>query len=129
MTISDGTEIKNLTLYPPARLSLEAETPLWMELAEEEGVQPLLMIGNALNFKDITEDDAINNFISETTFVNKKIYQILNATLGEEEQENITKETLFNDTHIVPVLKNLKSVPIEIEFGKNPKYQSQSCSG
>ena len=37
MTISDGTETKNLTLYHPARPSLEAETPLWMELEEEEG--------------------------------------------------------------------------------------------
>ena len=86
MTISDGTEIKNLTLYPPARPSLEAQTPLWMDPKEEEGVQELLMIGKALTFKDENEDDAINNFISEPTFVNNKIYQILNATLGEEEQ-------------------------------------------
>ena len=48
----------------------------------------------------------------------KKIYQILNAILGEEEQENLTEEALVNDTHIVPVLKNLKSVPIEVESGK-----------
>ena len=108
MTISYGTEIKNLTLYPPARLSLESETPLWMELEEEEGVQPLLKIGKALNFKDETKDDAINNFISEPTSINKQIYQIMNATLGEEEQENLAKETLVGDTHIVPVLKNLK---------------------
>ena len=74
MTISDGTKIKNLTLYPPARSSLEAETPLWMELEEEEGVQPLLTIGKALNFKDEIEDDAINNFISEPTSINKQIY-------------------------------------------------------
>ena len=56
-----------------------------MEPEEEEGVQPLLTIGKALNFKDETKDDAINNFISEPTSVNKKIDQILNATLGEEE--------------------------------------------
>ena len=59
----------------------------------------------ALNFKDETEDDAINNFISEPTSVNKQIYQIMNSTLGEEEQENLTEETLVSDTHIVPVLK------------------------
>ena len=118
MAISDGTETKNLTLYPPDRPSLEDENPLWMELEEEEGIQPLLTIGNALNFKDETEDNAINNFISEHTSVNKQIYQILNSTLGEEEQENITEETLVSDTHIVPVLKNSKSVPVEIELGK-----------
>ena len=38
MTISDGIEINNLTLYPPVRPSLEAETLLWMEPEEEEGV-------------------------------------------------------------------------------------------
>ena len=37
MTISDGIEINNLTLYPLAQLSLEAETLLWMEPEEEEG--------------------------------------------------------------------------------------------
>ena len=118
MTISDGTETKNLTLYPPARPRLEVETPLWMDPEEEEGVQPLLTIGKALTFKDETEYDSINNFISEPTSVNKKIYQILNATLGEEEQENITEETLVSDTHIVPALKNSKSVPIEVVSGK-----------
>ena len=118
MTILDETKTKNLTMYPLAQPCLEAETPLWMELEEEEGIQPLLTIGKALTFKDETEDNAINNFISEPTSVNKKIYQILNTTLGEEEQENITEEALVSDTHIVPLLKKLKSVPIVVEFGK-----------
>ena len=88
-----------------------------MDPEEEEGVQPLLTIGNALTFKDEAKDDAINNFISEPTSV-KKIYQIRNATLGEEEQENITEETLVSDSHIVPVLKNSRSVLVEIKPGK-----------
>ena len=41
---------------------------------------------NALNFKDEAEDDAINNFINEPNSINKQIYQILNSTLGEEEE-------------------------------------------
>ena len=36
MTISDGTETKSITLYPPSRPRLEAETPLWVELEEED---------------------------------------------------------------------------------------------
>ena len=52
MTISDGTETKILTLYPLAQPSLEVETILWMELEEEDDVQPLLTIGKGLNFKD-----------------------------------------------------------------------------
>ena len=89
-----------------------------MEPKEEEGVQPLLTIGKAFSFKDETEDDAINNFNSEPTSVNKEVYQILNITLGKEEQENLTEEALVDDTHIIPVLKNLKSIPIEVEYGK-----------
>ena len=118
MTILDGIETKNLTLYPRARPSLEAKTPLWIELEEEEGIQPLLTIGKDLTFKDKIEDNTINSFISEPTFVNKQIYQILNNTLGEVEQENLTEETLVGDTHIILVLKNSKSVPVEIELGK-----------
>ena len=89
-----------------------------MELEEEEGIQPLLTVGKALIFKDEIEDDAINNFISEPTSVKKQTYQILNSTLGEEEQENLTKETLVSNIHIVLVLKSSKSVPVEIEMGK-----------
>ena len=70
MTIFDGMETKSLTLYPPARQSLEAETSLWIE-QEEEDVQPLLTIGKALTFKNKIEDDAISNFISEPTLVDK----------------------------------------------------------
>ena len=130
MTILDGTETKNLTLYPPVWPSIEVETPLWMEIAEEEGVQPLLTIGKALTFKDETEDNAINIFISEPTSVNKQIYQLLNNNLGEEEQENLTEETLVSDTHIIPVLKILKSVPVEIEpLNINPNIapDEQEC--
>ena len=83
MTISEGTETKNITLYPLAWPSIEAEIPLWMDLEEEEHVQPLLTIGKALTFKDETDDYSINSFITNPTYINKKIYQILNSTLGE----------------------------------------------
>ena len=75
--------MKNLTLYPLVRPSLEAETPLWVELKNYEGVQPLLMIGKSLIFKDETEDDAISSFISEPTSINKHVYQILSSILEE----------------------------------------------
>ena len=54
-----------------------------MELEEEDGVQPLLMIGKSLTFKDETEDNAISSFISEPISVSKHVYQILNSTLNE----------------------------------------------
>ena len=64
------------------------------------------------------EDDAINNFISEPTWVDNFFYQILNITLDKEEEENLIEETLVSDTHIIPVMKNSKSIPIEVEPGK-----------
>ena len=73
MSISDGTNTKILSLYPQARPNLEAETPMWMDLEEEEGVQLLLTIGKFLTFKDETKDDTINSFISEPTSVNKHV--------------------------------------------------------
>ena len=42
----------------------------------------------------------------------------MNNTLDEEKQENITEETLVSDTSIILVLKNLESIPVEIEPGK-----------
>ena len=81
MTISNGTETKILTLHPLARPSLEFKTPLWMELEEEYEIQLLLMIGKDLTFKDETEDNAINSFISDPMTINKHVYQILNSTL------------------------------------------------
>ena len=55
------------------------------------------MIGKFLTFKDETEDDTINSFISDPTSISKHVYQILNSTLGEEEQDNLTEETLVSD--------------------------------
>ena len=71
MTISDGSGIKNLTLYPLARPSLYVEIPLWMDLEEEEDLHPLLTIGISLTFKTETEDDTIYNFIRDPTCVTK----------------------------------------------------------
>ena len=51
MSISDGSAMTNMTLYPPAKLSLDVETPLWMNLEEEEYIQTLLRIGRDLTFK------------------------------------------------------------------------------
>ena len=93
MTISYGTDTKILTLYPPSQPSLEIETPLWMELEEEEAIQSLLTIVKALTFKDERKDDVINSFISESTSINKHVYQILNSNLDEEKKEDIIKET------------------------------------
>ena len=81
-----------------------------MDLEEDEGTQPLLTIGRALTFKTETEDDTICNFISEPMSVTKNRYQILNSTLSEMEQEEITEETLVSNAETIPVIKNSKII-------------------
>ena len=99
-----------------------------MDLEEDEGTQPLLTIGRALTFKIETEGETICNFISEPMSVIRQAYQILNKTLKEQEQEEITKESLVSDTEIIPVIDNSKSVPLEVKLGKtlniNPNLKS-----
>ena len=117
-----------MTLYPPSRLSLNIETLLWMDLVEEEDIQPLLTIGRALNFKTETKDDTIYNFISDPTSITKRAYHILNNTLKEREHEELIKEDLVSNTEIIPVIDNSKSVPVEVKLGKtlniNPNLKS-----
>ena len=91
MTISDGTETKSLTSYPPTRPSSYTDTPLWVDLEEEENAQSLLSIGRAFTYKNETEDDTICSFISEPMYVTKHAFQILDNTLSELEQEELTK--------------------------------------
>jgi hypothetical protein len=59
MTISDGYDIKKLTLYPHATPSAEPENSLWMD-TEDESALPVLTIGKPLSFKDEIEDELIN---------------------------------------------------------------------
>ena len=38
--------------------------------------------------------------------------------MSELEQEELTKEALAKNVEIIPILENLKSIPVEIEPGK-----------
>ena len=69
--ICDRISIKNMTLYPPAKPSSDTEIPSWIDLEEEEYIQPLLTFGRALNFKIETEYDTIYNFIRDPTSITK----------------------------------------------------------
>jgi hypothetical protein len=93
MIISDGYDTKKLTLYPPAKPSMETENPFWVD-CEEGDVQPLLTIGKSLSFKNETEDDTINSFISDPMVVTQEAYQTLDNVMDETKQEEITQETL-----------------------------------
>ena len=72
-----------MTLYPPTKPSLDIENQLWMDLEEEEDIQPLLKIGRDMTFKIQTKDDTICNLISEPSSIAKRDYQIMDSTLRE----------------------------------------------
>jgi len=67
MTITRGPIIKNLALYPPAQPSVTMiKTNRHHVSYLTDNIRSPLTIQEALDFKDQTEDDAINNFISQT---------------------------------------------------------------
>jgi len=67
MTITKGANIKNLALYPPAQPSVTIiKTNKHPVSYLTNNIRSPLTIQEALDFKGQTEDDAINNFISQT---------------------------------------------------------------
>jgi hypothetical protein len=59
---------KKLTLYPPTKPTTDQDMPIWIgnEDSDDESVQQLLTLDQALSFKDQTKDDLINTFITNS---------------------------------------------------------------
>ena len=65
MTISRGRNVNNLALYPPAQSSLTIiKTKKEPVSYVTENIRSPPTIEDALEFKDQTEDEIINNFIN-----------------------------------------------------------------
>jgi hypothetical protein len=88
MNISNGYETKQLTLSPHATPLANNDNSVWVDF-EDQPTQPLLTIGQALSLKDSTEDEIINNFICELSFVTREIHNQLTALLESDNQENL----------------------------------------
>jgi hypothetical protein len=89
MTISNGYETKQLTLYPHATPLASNDNSVWVDF-EDQPTQPLLTIGQALSLKDSTKDEIINNFICEPSSVTPQIHNQLTALLDSNNQENFS---------------------------------------
>jgi hypothetical protein len=141
MTISDGYDTKKLTLYPHATPSVEPKNSLWMDL-EDESALPVLTIGKSLSFKDETEDELINSFISDPSAVTQNMYHRLSRIFDPTAQEGVSpemfSETVVNQvnsvvttdtetTELFPKVSS-KSIVVEIKPGKtlniNPDLSS-----
>eukprot|EP00253_Pinus_taeda_P019666 PITA_19666 len=113
MTISNGQETKQLTLYPHATPMINNDNSVWVDYEDEE-TQPILTVGQALTFKDSTEDELISNFISEPSSVNPEIHNHFTVILESKSQHNLETENLPQTLAGSPS----KSITVEIEPGK-----------
>eukprot|EP00253_Pinus_taeda_P020748 PITA_20748 len=113
MTISNGQETKQLTLYPHATPMINNDNSIWVNYEEEE-TQPILTVRQALTLKDSTEDELSSNFISKPSSVISEIHNHLTAILESESQNNLETENLSQILAGSPS----KSMIVEIEPGK-----------
>lgn len=99
MTIAKGDALKNLVLYPHAKPSMPIvkickQPPAY----PEESIHSPLTVVEALEFKDQTEDDIINNFINQASNVSNVKCQMLKEIFDNEALEYPSKDT--NGQHI-----------------------------
>ena len=116
MIITRGTDIKNLVLYPPVQPSVTiVKTNKHPISYLTDNIRSPLNIQEALDFKDQTEDDAINNFISQTELISHTQFHMIKATFDNELEKDPLKGT---HDHTIPVTSVANSKIVEIEPGK-----------
>jgi len=113
MTISNGCETKQLTLYPHATPMINNDNSVWLDYEDDE-TQPILTVRQALTFKDSTEDELISNFISKPSSVSSEIHDHLTTILEYESQQNLRTENLSQTS----ADSTSKSITVDIEPGK-----------
>jgi hypothetical protein len=113
MTISNGYETKQLTLYPHATPLINNDNSVWVDF-DDQLTQPILTIGQDLSLKDSTEDEVINNFICEPSSVTPETHNQLATLLESGNQENLNSENPPQTSNTI----SSKSIPVEIEPGK-----------
>jgi hypothetical protein len=64
------------------------DNSVWVDF-EDPPTQPLLTIRQALSLKDSTEDELINNFICDPSYVTPKIHNQLTALMESDNPENL----------------------------------------
>lgn len=115
-TITKGDAVKYLVLYPPARPSFPiVKICEWPLVYLEESIRSPLTVVEALEFKDQTKDDIINNFINQPANVSNVQCQMLKAILDKKAMEDPLKDT--NNQHIQTTFVH-NNKPVEIEPGK-----------
>ena len=115
MTIARGGNIKNLALYPPTQPSVTIiKTNKHPVSYLTENIRSPLTI-EEVDFKDQTEDDSINNFISQTEIRSCIQCHMIEATFDNELEEDPIKD-MHDQT--IPTISVSNSKIVEIDLGK-----------
>ena len=121
LTISNGTSLQNLIIYPPAQPV--SENMLWLEspYGDEDVEQPLLSISQTRGLEDQTEDDILEQFVSATTSIEfPQSFSDLDNVFTEAFQEQYYPSAtsslvfLFIDEKV-----GASTIPIEIGPGRS----------
>ena len=108
MTISKGDSIKIIIIYSLEKPSLPTVNihkhphTYW-----EKNIRPPLTLVYALEFKDQTEDDIINNFISQPSMSRNLKCQMLKIVLEDETQEDPLEDIYDQHIHTTVVCNNI----------------------
>jgi len=113
MTITRGSNIKNLALYPPTQPSVTIIKPnkhIVSYLTEK--IRSPLTIEDSLDVKDQTEDDVINNFINQAESRSHIQCHMIEATFENELEEDPLKDT-HDQTIPTTSISNRKTIEPE----------------
>eukprot|EP00253_Pinus_taeda_P017564 PITA_17564 len=116
MIITRGIDIKNLVLYPPTQPSVAiVKTNRHPVSYLIDNIRSSLTIQEALDFKDQTEDGAINNFTSQTELTSRTQCHMIKAAFDNKLEEDPLKDT---HDHTILVTSVANSKIVEIKPGK-----------
>ena len=121
LTISNGTSLQNLIIYPPAQPV--TENMLWLEIpyGDEDVEQPLLSISQTRGLEDQTEDDILDQFISATTSVDfPQCFSDLDYVFTEYFQEQYNHSTISSSVVLfIDEKVGALTIPMEISPGSS----------
>lgn len=122
MTITRGSNIKNLALYPPSQPSVTIiKTNKHPVSYLTENIRSPLTTEDSLDFKDQMEDGVINNFINQYESRSHVQCHMIEATFDNELEEDPLK---YTHDQTIPTTSVSNNKTIEIEPGKTLKISN-----
>jgi hypothetical protein len=118
MTISHKNSTKKLTLYPPAKPSLDLEKSSWIEYSDEEPTLSMLTLEKESTFKHATEDDFICAYIAHPHIANHPTLEHIPGEKFQEVYSPIEPTQLLAKLVLVNTTSEDQSLAIEIYPGK-----------